>query len=223
MTNIDFVWFDFGGVLSPPIPDLFDQYADKTGIPPAALQRAMKSVADDMGVPMLAPVENAMLSEREWGTRIRKALARHDPALDLTKARLEDFGQQWFDSVSPNRRMVDAVHALRHAGMAVGILTNNVIEWEPHWRRMLELDGVVDVIVDSSRERCRKPEKRFFEIACERSGVSGEQSLLIDDVDENVRAALGLGWKTILFTNDDDVLRELTQRTGINFHSNLEG
>lgn len=222
MTNVDFIWFDFGGVLSPPIPDLFKQYADKTGIPPAALQRAMKSVADEMGVPMLAPIENALLSEREWGTRIRKALARDDPSLDLTKARLEDFGRQWFDGVSPNRRMVDAVHALRHAGMTVGILTNNVIEWEPHWRRMLDLDGVVNVIVDSSKERCRKPEKRFFEIACERSGVGGERSLLIDDVDENIRAAHELGWQTILFTTDDDVLRAITQHTGINPLSSLE-
>lgn len=222
MTNVDFVWFDFGGVLSPPIPSLFEQYADKTGISPTALQSAMKSVADDMGVPMLAPVENAMLSEQEWGSRIRRALARRDPTLNLTKARLEDFGQQWFDGVSPNRRMVDAVHTLHHAGMAVGILTNNVIEWEPHWRRMLDLDGVVDVIVDSSRERCRKPEKRFFEIACERSGVGGERSLLIDDVDENIRAAHELGWKTILFTNDDDVLWELTQHTGTDFLSSLE-
>lgn len=215
MRRVDFVWFDFGGVLSPPIPALFEQYATKTGIPPAALQHAMRSVAEDIGVPMLAPIENAMLSEREWGRRLRHVLSRHEPALDLTRAELENFGRQWFDGVPPNWPMVDAVHALRQAGMAVGILTNNVIEWEPHWRRMLDLDDVVNFILDSSKERCRKPEVKFFDTACQRSGVSAERSLLIDDVEENVCAARNLGWQTILFTQNDEVLKKISQYTGI--------
>lgn len=222
MTGIDFVWFDFGGVLSPPIPALFEQYRAKTGIPPATLQRAMQVVADDLGVPMLAPVENAMISEREWGARIRNALTSSDPGLDLSKAELENFGKQWFDGVTPNLRMIEAVNSLRRTGLPVGILTNNVIEWEPYWRRMLDLDETVNLVVDSCKERCRKPEPRFFKIACERSGVQAKNSLLIDDVIENIEAAQALGWNTILFTTDHDVLEGITHQTGVDLRNIME-
>lgn len=222
MKSVDFIWFDFGGVLSPPIPSLFDQYTVKTGIPPSSLQRAMQTVATELGVPMLAPVESAMISEHEWGARIRKTLEKCEPDLDLSRADLESFGQQWFEGVAPNQLMVDAVCSLRQAGLRVGILTNNVAEWEPHWRRMLNLDDIVNVVVDSCKERCRKPETKFFDIACERSGVQPQNSLLIDDVAENIQAAQALGWKTILFTTNQEVLEAITNNTGVNLLSKIE-
>ena len=33
--------------------------------------------------------------------------------------------------------MVLTLHALRNRGCGVGILTNNVVEWEPHWTRVI--------------------------------------------------------------------------------------
>lgn len=216
MTEIAIVWFDFGGVLSPPIPELFEQYYRKTGIPSAALQGAMKSVADDLGVPMLAPIENAMLTEMEWGRRIKCKLKESVPNVDLGRADFEFFGKQWFEGVLPNKAMIDSVHALKRSGMDVGILTNNVVEWEPYWRAVLGLDGVVDHIVDSSKERCRKPELQFYEIACQRADVRSFQCLLIDDVKENVVAARSLGWNAVHFTNNRSAMEQIEWWTKVN-------
>jgi putative hydrolase of the HAD superfamily len=212
---IEMVWFDFGGVLSPPIPWLFDNYARKTGVQPQALQQAMRVVADELGVPMLEPIECAMLTEREWGRRLRTALQRADPDCNLDAARLETFGEQWFGDVAPNHDMVAAVRALKRAGKRVGILTNNVIEWEPHWRRMIGLDAEIDLVVDSCKELCRKPEARFFRIACERAEISPLRCLLIDDLAENVEAARLSGWNVILFENNRDTLARLQNWTGV--------
>lgn len=85
MSDLQFVWFDFGGVLSPPIPALFEQYQVKTGLAPRVLQQAMSDVADDLGVPMLAPVESALLTEQDWGQRLELALRRRDPNIDLSQ------------------------------------------------------------------------------------------------------------------------------------------
>jgi putative hydrolase of the HAD superfamily len=215
MPQIEMVWFDFGGVLSPPISNLFQTYATKTGVAAEALQRAMMVVADELGVPMLEPIECGLLTEAEWGRRLRSALKRDYPSLDLSAARLERFGEQWFEGVGPNAEMVAAVRHLKGAGKSVGILTNNVIEWEEHWRAMLGLDDVVDFIVDSCKEGCRKPEARFFQIACDRAGTRASHCLLIDDLQENVQAARNFGWNAILFTNNRDVQEQIECWTGV--------
>lgn len=215
MSDLKMIWFDFGGVLSPPIPALFEQYQRKTGLSPAALQQAMLDVANALGVPMLAPVENALLSELEWGRRLEDALRLSDPQVDLSRSRLREFGAQWFSGVEANPAMVGAVRQLKAAGYRVGILTNNVVEWEPHWRAMVGLDEVVDLIVDSSREGCRKPDAAFFQIAAERAGVAPGQNLLIDDVGENIDAAAALGWHTVHFVDNPSALAALGLLTGV--------
>ncbi|TFY94156.1 HAD family phosphatase [Pseudomonas nabeulensis] len=215
MSDLKFVWFDFGGVLSPPIPALFEQYQAKTGLAPRVLQQAMRDVADDLGVPMLAPVESALLTEQEWGQRLEQALRRRYPQIDLSRARLQTFGEQWFAGVPANAPLVAAVRALKRAGWRVGILTNNVVEWAPYWRAMVGLDEVVELIVDSSQERTRKPQAAFFQVAIERSGVAAKHSLLIDDVLENIEAAAALGWQVLHFTDNHQAITQLQRLTGV--------
>ncbi len=215
MSDVQFIWFDFGGVLSPPIPALFEQYQIKTGLAPRVLQQAMSDVADELGVPMLAPVESALLTEQDWGQRLERALRQRNAQIDLSRARLQGFGEQWFDGVPANAPLVDAVRALKRAGFRVGILTNNVVEWSPHWRAMLGLDDVVDLIVDSSEERTRKPETAFFQVAIERAGVAPKHSLLIDDVAENIEAAAALGWQVLHFRDNHQALSQLQRLTGV--------
>ncbi|MDU4256179.1 HAD family phosphatase, partial [Pseudomonas sp.] len=161
------------------------------------------------------PIENAVLSEVEWGARLAEALRRNDPSLDLSRARLEQFGQQWFSGVEPNPAMREAALQLKAAGYRVGILTNNVVEWEPYWRELVGLDTVVDLVVDSSHERCRKPDARFFDIAARRAGLAPAQNLLIDDVAENIEAAAALGWQTLHFRGNPGALSALEALTGI--------
>ncbi|WDU64860.1 HAD family phosphatase [Pseudomonas poae] len=215
MSDLQFIWFDFGGVLSPPIPALFEQYQVKTGLAPRVLQQAMSDVADELGVPMLAPVENALLTEEQWGTRLANALRRRDPQIDLSRAHLTTFGAQWFAGVPANAPLVAAVRALKRAGFRVGILTNNVVEWELHWRAMVGLDEVVDLIVDSSQEGSRKPDAAFFQVATARSGVAPQHSLLIDDVAENIEAAAALGWQVLHFIDNHQALAQLQRLTAV--------
>lgn len=127
-------WFDFGGVLSPSITDLFEQYEKKTGIPQKALKEAMQSIADGMKLPILALIENAVINEVEWGSKLRKKLTESYPDLDTTYAQFEQFGKQWLENVSPNKVMVDKLKTIKKQGYRVGILTTNVIEWETYWK-----------------------------------------------------------------------------------------
>ncbi|EEK3037572.1 HAD-IA family hydrolase [Salmonella enterica] len=203
------IWFDFGGVLSPSVPDLFTSYYLKTGIPPAVLQRAMKEVADDMNMDVLAPVEKAIITEREWGAGIRLKLSQSAPELDLSQARLEQFGEQWFDGILPNQLMIDLFRKVKATGLKAGILTNNVVEWENHWKRVAGISEEADVIVDSCKVGCRKPEMEIFAIAAERAGVRPEENLLIDDVPENCMAARQCGWESVHFKDNSSAVTEV--------------
>ena len=57
----------------------------------------------------------------------------------------------------------------------------------------------------------KKPETVFFTKAIELFGMRPEQSVFIDDLEENVTAAKGIGINAILFTDFDSLLDELTQ------------
>ncbi|PVZ88913.1 HAD family phosphatase [Serratia sp. S1B] len=212
--NPTFYWFDFGGVLSPPIATLFDFYYEKTGIPVNQLQASMKAVADDMELPTLAPIENAILTEREWGTRLRAAMISLFPETDTSKAQLENFGKQWFAEVQPNLAIIQRIKDMRNAGHRVGILTNNVIEWQPYWQAMVGLNNIVEHIVDSCKVQCRKPEHKFFAIAEQVAGVAPQQCVLIDDLLENCLSAEKRGWQTIQFINNEDCFEKLHKIIG---------
>lgn len=79
-----FVWFDFGGVLSPPLQVLFDTFRDRTGVSRERLWAAMTAADAELGLPPLASVELAVRTEAEWGARLRHHLAAADPGLDLS-------------------------------------------------------------------------------------------------------------------------------------------
>lgn len=203
------VWFDFGGVLSPPIDDLFDIYFEKTGIPSKILKEAMTKVASDMGLEMLSPIENALISEREWGMKVKEFINSTHSEIDTSLADFEMFGRQWFGNVEPNHMMIQEFKRLKSNGVTVGILTNNVVEWECHWRSMVGLDDVADFIVDSSKEKRRKPEPEFYYLAERYSGRSGDKCILIDDLVVNCKSAEERGWKTVNFINNDQAISEL--------------
>ncbi len=208
------IWFDFGGVLSPPLSELFDAYEEKTGITPRAMHAAMAAVGTDLGAHPLAPIELAAITEYEWGSRLRAHLSAADPSLDLSRAELETFGGQWFSGIRCNALMASTVRSMRAQGHLVGVLSNNVVEWEQHWHKIIEPAGELDALIDSCVVGVRKPDPKIFRIAEETLGVSSAECLLIDDLAENCSAAEESGWQSIRFTSNSQTLRELSARTG---------
>ncbi|GAB7188141.1 hypothetical protein ATKI12_7972 [Kitasatospora sp. Ki12] len=209
------IWFDFGGVLSPPLDDLFDSYHARTGITPRQLKTALGTVAGELGVEPLAPIELAMLTEAEWGEAMVRALRDKDPGIDLSRARFEHFGAQWFEGVHVNPVMAATVRHAKEHGFRVGILSNNVVEWEPYWQAIVAPAGEVDCVVDSCKVGYRKPDPEIFRLAEQQAGVEAEECVLIDDLPENCVAARRCGWRAVHFRNSAQAVRELTGLIGL--------
>ncbi|CAH2922435.1 MAG: hypothetical protein CPSOU_4099 [uncultured Paraburkholderia sp.] len=188
--SIKAIWFDFGGVLSPTIDDLYTTYESKTGVNRQQMEAEMTEVARPLGVHFLAPIELAMVTQIQWAAGMRKALGRLYPKLDISRCDFDRHGEQWFAGNEANPAMIRLVHKCKQAGFKVGILTNNVVEWEGPWRRMVGLDGIVDDIVDSCKVLVRKPDPRIFDLSAKRLCCAPEECVVIDDHPESRRRAV---------------------------------
>ena len=82
----------------------------------------------------------------------------------------------------------------------IGLLTNMY----SRMFNVLKTKGLIpnfdwDVIVDSSVVGFQKPDKKIFEIAQAKAGVSNEKILFVENSSEHVQAAKALGWQTFLY------------------------
>jgi putative hydrolase of the HAD superfamily len=110
--------------------------------------------------------------------------------------------------------MVQALDAVKAAGFKIACLTNNVVSTEePATERQAEVRSIMhkfDHVVESSKVGCRKPEPRFYEIACELLQVSPTECVFLDDLGINLKPAAAMGMRTIKVVNPDDALAELS-------------
>ena len=81
-------------------------------------------------------------------------------------------------------------------------------EAEPPYGFLNWFDG----IVVSGREQVMKPNRRIFEILCERYHLTPTTSLFVDDVDHNISAARALGFQTHHFTCANTLREDLAAR-----------
>lgn len=203
--GITTVWSDFGGVLTPSIADTFQDFVHRTGIDADPFLTAMHLVASELGLPLMAPLDTGLLTEAEWGRRVSAQLER----LTGESHDLSRFRDLWFADRPTNTPMVDHLRRLRARGYQVGLLTNNVREWEPYWRAMLPVDELFDTVVNSCEVGHRKPEPEMFEFAAAALGVQPQHCLLVDDLAENCDAARALDWQAVLFESTQQAIADI--------------
>jgi putative hydrolase of the HAD superfamily len=128
------------------------------------------------------------------------------------------------------RRVLDAlkghvrpemVEALRRCGerLKTAMLTNNFRSpsgGSSHDPRG-DLDAIFemfDEVVESSVVGVRKPEPRFYEIACTRLGVRPDECVFLDDLGVNLKPARAMGMTTIKVVDSAEALAELESVVG---------
>jgi putative hydrolase of the HAD superfamily len=111
--------------------------------------------------------------------------------------------------------MIDLMREAKSSGHRMGLLTNNVREWEPLWRSMLPVDEIFEVVVDSGFVGCRKPDREIYDLMLERMGVRAEECLFIDDIDVNCDAARELDMSAVHYRHNDQAIPEIRERLGL--------
>ena len=98
--------------------------------------------------------------------------------------------------------MVALVQELRAAGLRLGVLTNNVLEFRERWRAMMPFDEWFDDVVDSHEVGVRKPNPAIYQLALARLGADAARTAFLDDVPTNVAAADAVGIRGVLVEED---------------------
>jgi putative hydrolase of the HAD superfamily len=204
MDRVGAVISDFGGVLTSPLLGSFQAFQESSGISLQELGTAMAAIAAHRGANPLFELETARITEEQFLTELAGRLSEQ-LGRPVT---LDGFGESYFANLEPNEPMIDYMRSLRERGYKLAICTNNVREWEPLWRRMLPVDEIFDVVVDSAFVGTRKPEPRIYELTLARLGVEAAAAVMIDDIEINCAAARELGIRAVWFQDAEQAIAE---------------
>jgi putative hydrolase of the HAD superfamily len=209
--SITTVISDFGGVLTTPLVQSFAAVQDQTGIPFEELAKAMARISEEEGKHPLYELETGRLTEADFLRKIGDAL---EPDLGH-RPELHRFREIYFEALHPNDPMIELMREAKASGRRMGLLTNNVREWEPLWRSMLPVDEIFEVVVDSGFVGCRKPDREIYDLTLERMEVAAGECVFIDDTDVNCDAARELGMTAVHYQHNDQAIPEIRSALGL--------
>jgi putative hydrolase of the HAD superfamily len=205
MSRVRAVISDFGGVLTSPLLESFAGLMQASGISLESVGKAMATLADRDGSNPLFELETGRMTEAAFMGAISEQLSA-DRGSEVS---LDGFGERYFEHLEPNQPMIDYMRELRGRGHKMAICTNNIREWEAHWRAMLPVDEIFDVVVDSAFVGSRKPEPRIYEITLERLGAAPQDAVFIDDVELNCEGARQLGITAVRFRSTEQAIEQI--------------
>jgi putative hydrolase of the HAD superfamily len=199
---ISAVLWDFGGVILSSPFEAFNNYEATRGLPLDFIRR-VNTVNPDSNAWALLERNDITPAEFDEVFRAEAIALGHDvPGADVLGLLAGD--------VRPE--MVEALRRVKAAGYPTACLTNNVANDGQHTRpEVVEVMGLFDVVVESSKVGCRKPETRFYEIACEMLGMTPETCVFLDDLGINLKPAKAMGMTTIKVTNPAAAIQTLEE------------
>jgi putative hydrolase of the HAD superfamily len=209
--------FDFGGVLTSSPFEAFAAYEEANGLPPGYLRRVN---ATDPDTNAWAHLERNAIGMDEFIERY---------ALESRALGHEVDGRAVVALLGGELRpaMVEAVRRCAER-LTVGLLTNNfvVADGAAHDRPvedrpvedqaspMAAVLSLFDAVVESREVGVRKPDPRFYELACERLAIRPDEAVFLDDLGVNLKPARALGMTTIKVVDPDVAIDELEAVVG---------
>lgn len=191
------VVLDFGGVYTTsPFTGLQAWHAER-GLDPAVALRAVFGPYDQDTDHPWHQVERGELAIAAAAEQIKAMAAEEGLELDLFELFSAMGGA---DGVRQD--VVELTLELRGEGYRTALITNNVAEFAEGWRKMIPVDDMFDVVVDSSAVRMRKPNPAIFHTTLDQLGVAAPEAVFLDDARGNVAAARALGMHAILVEDD---------------------
>ncbi|XP_063171514.1 acyl-CoA dehydrogenase family member 10 [Candoia aspera] len=197
------VIFDMGGVLLPSPYKLAVDWEIRNRVPPGTIKEALRSGGEDR--PWMRYMRGELKEAgflHEFRQQCSKIANSSVPAdsffLELTSVQMSE----------QLPAMTEAVKCIRAKGLKTAVLTNNF--YLDSGESFLPIDRKqFDVIVESCREGVCKPNPRIYQLCLERLGVQAKESIFLDDIGQNLKAASQLGIKTLKVDDVDSAVQEL--------------
>jgi putative hydrolase of the HAD superfamily len=192
--------FDFGGVILSSPFEAFAHYEATNGLPDGFIRTVNATDPDRNAWARLERSEVSLAEFSEQFAAESRALGHEVPGADV----LALLGGE----VRP--AMVEAVRRCSER-LVTGLLTNNFLV-AGDGRGPTAHGPILDLfdgIIESSRVGVRKPDPRFYEVACEKLGVEPVECVFLDDLGINLKPARALGMTTIKVVDPEVAIAEL--------------
>jgi putative hydrolase of the HAD superfamily len=201
--------FDFGGVITDSPFDAFQRYEEAAGLPVGAI-RTINSTN---------PHDNA------WAKLERGDVGMSEFCL-LFGAEAHALGYQVDAAVvmaglvgEVRPAMVEAVRRCAER-FTTACLTNNfllerTVDVAADRPDIAEIYALFDLVLESSKVGVRKPDPRFYQMACEALSVAPHEVVYLDDLGINLKPARAMGMHTIKVTAPEEAIEDLSSVLGI--------
>lgn len=197
------VLFDFGGVILESPFDAFERFEAERGLPPGFLRRVNATNPDTNAWAQLERSEVDLAGFAAlFSAECRDAGHEVDGA---------DVLQLLSGEIRP--AMVEAVRRC-HERLKTALLTNNFVTAGDGPRDHTAVLSLFDVIIESSKVGVRKPDPRFYELACAALDIDPSEAVFLDDLGINLKPARAMGMTTIKVVDPDTALAELEAVVG---------
>jgi len=195
-----------GGVLTTSPFEKFTAYERRAGLPRGFIR-----------------LVNSTNPDRNAWARLERGELGRDEFKAAFEIEAEAFGQdldgaEVLDCLDVDLRleMVSVVERCR-ARLKTAMLTNNFVAGDGTAHlddARAAVHGLFDVVVESSKVGLRKPDPRFYRLACDQLGVEPAACVFLDDLGINLKPAKAMGMTTIKVVDPVVAVDELEAAVG---------
>ena len=193
---------DFGGVLTTPLQEALESFAETIGVELQDLVRVLLKAYTGAEDRLVVDFETGRLAEEEF----TRALA--DRLMKDTGVRIEPEGlvTAMFSGIRLEEAMFEAVDAARRGGLKTALCSNS---WGESLYPRARLTDCFDVVVISGEVGLRKPDPAIFRLTTERLGVEPSACVFVDDHPGHLEIAAQEGMRTVLHTSPPETIEQL--------------
>ena len=187
--------FDIGNVLLDFNPKIYV----KSKVIEEKVEEIYKSIFQSDEWPML---DRGTISEEEAKINIINRNIENEELINLVF-------ENWYDILMPIESSVEVLKKLKQNGYKIYYLSNFHLAAFEHVIKKHGFFRLFDGGVVSYKENLLKPEKEIYEMIIDRYNLEPCQTIFIDDMKENVDAAIKSGLKGIILRNPKNLKEEL--------------
>jgi putative hydrolase of the HAD superfamily len=200
------VVFDIGGVLeiapdggepTGAFPEMMARWETRLHLGPGELDRRLRSMKGN------GRLGTCSESEEEWHEELRLVTEMDQAQLD---AFVRDFWDVYLGKL--NSELATYFSSLRPR-YRTALLSNSFVGARRREQERYHFAEMTDLIIYSHEEGIAKPERRIFELTCERLSVLPGEIVFLDDHEPHVAAASELGIQAILYGTTPQAIADI--------------
>lgn len=190
------VVFDIGGVLEiTPATGWLEKWEKRLHMKVSDIDERLKSMGKDGGL--------GTCSEEEWRKGLRE-ITRMD------QAQVDEFMEElWTEYLGELNAELAAYFTGLRPRYKTALLSNSFLGARRREQERYKFSEMTDLIIYSHEVGVAKPERRIFELTCERLGVQPAEMAFLDDFEPNVTAAQESAIHAVLFRETRQAIADL--------------